>query len=115
MSEDSKPSSTGASISRRRALVSALVGLIVAAMPGFTAAARPVSVRTLRRYRKIPKRVALYQFHPMGRQACGNCHHFIAPDRCEIVRGRIVDFGWCRFWAPHLHGYRGGPGHVGGY
>jgi hypothetical protein len=26
-----------------------------------------------------------------------------------------VDFGWCRFWAPHLHGYRGGPGHVGGY
>ncbi|MFL6688722.1 MAG: hypothetical protein ACJ8IR_00830 [Alphaproteobacteria bacterium] len=45
---------------------------------------------------KEPKRVAMYQDHPNGRQHCGACEHFLAPNHCEIVHGKISPDGWCR-------------------
>jgi hypothetical protein len=45
---------------------------------------------------KEPKREARYQNHPHGRERCGRCVHFLAPNGCEIVEGRISPRGWCR-------------------
>ena len=52
-----------------------------------------------RGYGKEPKRVAMYQNYPNGRQHCGICEHFRPPGHCEIVRGAISPDGWCR----HFH------------
>jgi hypothetical protein len=112
MTQNSKTTAAKPSVSRRWLLQSSFLGITLASIPGLATAAYPV--RKLRRLRKIPKRVALYQFHPMGPQACGNCHHFIPPISCQIVRGPIVDYGWCRFWAAHVHGHDG-PGGMRGY
>jgi hypothetical protein len=30
---------------------------------------------------------------------CAICKHFEAPDRCEIVIGKISPSGWCHFFA----------------
>jgi hypothetical protein len=61
MTENSQRGSPPGSISRRRALASSLIGLFLASMPGLASVVSE-PVRTFRRYRKIPKRVALYQF-----------------------------------------------------
>jgi hypothetical protein len=45
---------------------------------------------------KESKREARYQNHPHGRERCGRCAHFLAPNGCEIVEGRISPRGWCR-------------------
>lgn len=45
---------------------------------------------------KESKREARYQNHPHGRERCGRCVHFLAPNGCEIVEGRISPRGWCR-------------------
>jgi hypothetical protein len=48
--------------------------------------------------RNVPKAVARYQDRPNGRQRCGRCMHFLEPDGCEIVTGRISPQGWCRYF-----------------
>ena len=66
----------------------------------------------LARYGKVPKEVAHYQYHPNGPQHCAICRHFRGPDHCEIVAGRIVPNGWCRYfrYARMRGGYGGGGG-----
>ena len=49
---------------------------------------------------KESKREARYQSHPHGRERCGRCVHFMAPNGCEIVDGRISPRGWCRHFQP---------------
>lgn len=49
--------------------------------------------------RNIPKRAAHYQLHPNGRQHCAICVHFIPPDQCSVVAGRISPHGWCRYFS----------------
>jgi len=49
---------------------------------------------------KEPKREARYQNHPKGRERCGRCSHFVRPNACEIVEGRISPRGWCTHFVP---------------
>jgi hypothetical protein len=44
---------------------------------------------------KESKREARYQTHPHGRERCGRCAHFVKPNGCELVEGRISARGWC--------------------
>jgi hypothetical protein len=48
--------------------------------------------------RNVPKDVARYQDRPNRDQRCGRCMHFLPPDNCEIVTGRISPQGWCRYF-----------------
>jgi hypothetical protein len=47
---------------------------------------------------KVSKATARYQERPRGEQRCARCAHFQAPNRCEIVAGRISPNGWSRFF-----------------
>ena len=47
---------------------------------------------------KESKREARYQNHPKGRERCGRCSHFLRPNGCEIVEGRISPRGWCTYF-----------------
>jgi len=49
---------------------------------------------------KETKREARYQNHPKGRERCGRCSHFVRPNGCEIVEGRISPRGWCTHFTP---------------
>ncbi len=44
---------------------------------------------------KESKKEARYQTHPHGRERCGRCSHFVKPNGCELVEGRISPRGWC--------------------
>lgn len=46
------------------------------------------------------KREARYQWRPHRGQRCAGCAHFLAPNGCEIVEGRISPRGWCRNYVP---------------
>ena len=41
------------------------------------------------------KAEARYRDFPSGRQKCGLCSMFRAPDRCTYVRGDVQASGWC--------------------
>jgi hypothetical protein len=85
----------GRVLSRRAVLKSTLLGA-VAAGTGALSACMPMTARGIPR--NVPKAFALYQDRPNGRERCGRCRHFRAPDGCEIVDGRISPQGWCRYF-----------------
>lgn len=49
---------------------------------------------------KVPMGDANYQRAPSPEQACGACAHFIDPDMCEIVAGRVAVDGVSDFFEP---------------
>jgi hypothetical protein len=95
------------SLSRRSIVKCTILGSLLPALSGLSAflpsnaRARTIPMYGYRRgWRKVPKRVAEYQYAPNGPEHCAICEHFLPPHHCEIVRGRIVAFGWCHFWEP---------------
>jgi hypothetical protein len=80
----------------RRALLRGTVLGAAAAGTGALSACMPMMARGVPR--NVPKAFALYQDRPNGRQRCGRCMHFLPPNRCEIVNGRISPQGWCRYF-----------------
>ena len=44
---------------------------------------------------QISKADAHYTDNSIGGSKCANCRHFLSPNRCEIVLGRISPNGWC--------------------
>jgi hypothetical protein len=53
----------------------------------------------LPRVAKISQAQAQYQNMPKGDQNCANCMHFVSPDSCKLVEGKISPEGWCMLWA----------------
>jgi hypothetical protein len=49
---------------------------------------------------KIAQKLVQYQQKPKGAQACDNCLHFVPPDGCKMVEGKINPKGWCALYAP---------------
>jgi hypothetical protein len=47
---------------------------------------------------KLSQKDAEYQATPKQGQSCANCQHFIPPDSCKLVSGKISPNGWCSFW-----------------
>lgn len=52
----------------------------------------------------ISKAQAQYQDQPKGDRKCGLCLHFVAPDACHLVEGKISPEGWCMFWTQKTDG-----------
>ena len=47
-------------------------------------------------YKKQPKAKVDYTDHAMVEsERCALCRHFVKPDACRIVEGRIASGGWC--------------------
>ena len=100
----------GAVCSRRAFLRGAFLGVAAAGtgtlsacmpmMPPQAAAPAPAAPPMVAREqpRNVPKEVARYQDRPNRDQRCGRCMHFLPPDNCEIVTGRISPQGWCRYF-----------------
>ena len=49
---------------------------------------------------KIAQKLVQYQQKPKGAQECDNCLHFVPPDSCKVVAGKINPKGWCALYAP---------------
>ena len=49
---------------------------------------------------KIDPKLVQYQPKPKADQQCDRCLHFIAPDGCKVVAGKISPKGWCARFAP---------------
>jgi hypothetical protein len=48
---------------------------------------------------KMPKDQAKYQEKPKDGQRCDGCVHFLAPDGCKLVEGKVSASGWCSLYA----------------
>ena len=84
----STKSETEASASRR-ALLMAGIGLVLAGVP-----------RRAGAQQKVAQKLVQYQEKPKGAQECDNCLHFVPPDSCKMVEGKINPKGWCALYAP---------------
>ena len=49
---------------------------------------------------KIAQNLVQYQNEPKGTQECDQCLHFVPPDACKVVAGKINPKGWCAAFAP---------------
>jgi hypothetical protein len=49
---------------------------------------------------KSPQTMVQYQEKPKGDQECDKCLHFVPPDSCKLVEGKINPKGWCTLYAP---------------
>ena len=84
----STKSETEASASRR-ALLLAGVGLVLVSVP-----------RRAGAQQKVAQKLVQYQEKPKGALECDKCLHFIAPNSCKMVDGKINPKGWCALFAP---------------
>ena len=75
--------------SRRAVLWTAVSALAAAVVPGRALAQQ-----------KAKQKLVQYQEKPKGPQECDNCLHFVAPDSCKLVEGKINPKGWCQLYAP---------------
>ena len=49
---------------------------------------------------KAAQKMVQYQLKPKGDQECDKCLHFVPPDSCKMVEGKIAPKGWCTLYAP---------------
>jgi len=73
----------------RRALLLGCVGLALTVVP-----------RRAGAQQKAAQKVVQYQEKPKGTQQCDGCLHFVSPNSCKLVEGKINPKGWCVLFAP---------------
>jgi len=81
-------------VSRRELLARGLGTLAIVA--AFTA----VDVAKSEAQQKMAQKLVQYQQTPKKDQKCSTCLHFVAPDSCKLVEGKINPEGWCALFAP---------------
>ena len=81
-------------VSRREVLGRSLRTLAV------VAALAAVDVAESDAQQKVAQKLVQYQQTPKGDQKCSTCLHFVAPDSCKLVEGKINPEGWCALFAP---------------
>lgn len=67
----------------------------VAAVLAATAGVEPLEAQ-----QKAAQKVVKYQEVPKGKQECDGCLHFLPPNSCKLVAGKINPKGWCLLFAP---------------
>jgi len=85
---------SGESVSRREILTRSLGVLAVAGM--LTA----LDTATSSAQAKTAQKLVQYQQTPKKDQKCSICLHFVPPDGCKVVEGKINPEGWCALYAP---------------
>lgn len=88
----------GKIVCRRKFLETSLLGAALASATVLSAVGKGRSDVDAPAGGKMSKAAAHYQYHPRGGEQCGGCAHFRPPGSCEIVAGRIVPNGWCRYY-----------------
>lgn len=65
------------------------------------AAAAPVllRIRQAQAQQKADPKLVKYQETPKDKQECDKCLHFVAPNACKLVAGKINPKGWCMLYA----------------
>jgi hypothetical protein len=81
-------------VSRRVVLTT---GLRVLAVAG---ALTTVEVVESNAQQKMAQKLVQYQLTPKKDQKCSICLHFVPPDGCKLVEGKINPEGWCALYAP---------------
>jgi len=81
-------------MSRRELLSSGLVAVPAVAV---VIALRPTESGA---QQKMAQKLVQYQTTPKNKQQCSTCLHFVAPDSCKLVEGKIAPAGWCSLYAP---------------
>jgi hypothetical protein len=84
----------GDGISRRN-LLGAGLGVLSLAAAGAALAPAPTRAQP-----KMAAKLVQYQDTPKNNQKCSDCLHFIAPDQCKVVEGKVKPNGWCALYAP---------------
>jgi hypothetical protein len=79
----------------RRALLSA--GFLAVPVAAALIALRPGAAGA---QQKMAPKLVQYQTTPKNKQQCSTCLHFVAPDSCKMVEGKILPAGWCSLYAP---------------
>lgn len=85
-----------ASLSRRRLLEGAAIGIASAAVAITLSSPAGADVSEAE---KISQADAQYRPTPNGQQRCEICLQFEPPDHCKIVRSPISANGWCQYFA----------------
>jgi len=81
-------------LSRRTLLASGLVAVPV------TTALITLSAESAVAQQKVAQKLVQYQLKPKNNQKCSLCLHFVPPDSCKVVDGKIDPNGWCALFAP---------------
>lgn len=79
----------------RRTLLEA--SLLAAPLAAAMVTLLPAGVRA---QQKMAQKLVQYQKTPKNNQKCSTCLHFVAPDSCKLVEGKIDPNGWCSLFAP---------------
>jgi len=81
-------------LSRRTLLAS---GLVIVPVTAALITLRPESAAA---QQKMAQKLVQYQKTPKNNQKCSICLHFVPPDSCKMVEGKIDPNGWCALFAP---------------
>ena len=84
----------GMGVSRRELLTA---GLLAAPVAAALVTLRPGGAGA---QQKMAQKLVQYQKTPKNNQKCSTCLHFVAPDSCKMVEGKIDPNGWCSLFAP---------------
>jgi len=76
-------------VTRRQMLEGGLAVALVATVAGSAIAQQ-----------KAAKKLVQYQETPKNNQKCSTCLHFVEPNSCKLVEGKINPEGWCALFAP---------------
>lgn len=63
-------------------------------------AAIAVTVTGVARAQKMAPNLVLYQDTPKNGVQCDGCIHWLPPEGCAVVEGKISPKGWCAAFAP---------------
>jgi len=74
----------------RRSVLRGALGLAFAA----------ITTREAEAQQKNAQSVVQYQDKPHDGKECRHCLHFVPPDSCKLVAGKISPMGWCLLFAP---------------
>jgi anaerobic selenocysteine-containing dehydrogenase len=78
----------------RRAVLGAGVAAVAAAVIVPAMAPYPAAAQA-----KVKPAMVQYQQTPKNKQQCDTCLHWVPPDQCKMVEGKINPKGWCALYA----------------
>ena len=78
----------------RRAVLGAGVAAVAAAVIVPAISPYPAAAQA-----KVKPAMVQYQLTPKNKQQCDACLHWVAPDQCKLVEGKIAPKGWCSLYA----------------
>ena len=83
-------------VTRREILAKGVGALAAVSLAAVTAP----SAQAQQQPKKMAQKLVQYQQTPKKDQKCSICLHFVPPDSCKLVEGKINPEGWCALFAP---------------